>query len=121
MKIEIVYKIRNMITNKYSMGGDPPSFSRFANKGGKIWKKLNHLRLHFLQLDVEELKNYYLDCVVEEIEIRKKEETNVLDFILSYMVEKKRQKELQRIKNEVRWKQDKVERLRKELKELENV
>lgn len=42
-----IYKIRNMKTGLFSMGGSStPYYSRLWSKQGKSWNTLNHVKLH---------------------------------------------------------------------------
>lgn len=55
------YRIRDVYTGEYSLGGSTPTFS---NKG-KIWKEKGHLSNHFRQVR----PNVYRNCVIEELEL----------------------------------------------------
>lgn len=72
-----LYKIKNIDTNEYSLGGSYPRFSPV----GKFWK-LQSLKSHFT-LVKKQLGNLqsYAGCVIEEYEVTK---TKNLDFVINF-------------------------------------
>ena len=104
----IVYKIKRLYDNKYSVGGMTPSF----NNTGKIWKQKGHLTNHLRQAVYGAYyNNEYENCIIVECELSEKEK----DFmsVQEYLNERQmrleeQEKRLQKIKEEqereYRWK-----------------
>lgn len=91
------YRIRNVFTGQYSLGGSHPSFS---NKG-KIWKERGHLSNHFRQVRPE----VYKHCVIEELELTVISEEPTMDWIDDL----NRRKEQEKAARQKRWDDQKRE------------
>ena len=95
----LIYKVRNKVTGKFSTGGISPSFT---NKG-KSWSSIGPLKTHLRQISS---RNYFNDCEVVEYQMVENATTPLNQFYSKEQQKlvslKKKKQDLQR---SIKWSQ----------------
>ena len=69
MNNDKVYRIKDIRTKRYSIGGMPPLFS---NGCGKVWDSLEDIKSHIqLVRHYDECDSFYRFCIIEILELKK--------------------------------------------------
>ena len=71
-----VYKIQDLKTGKYSLGGVPPTF----NKSGKLWTSLKNIKLHLNIIKNNNILEVYKNAIVECYELEHFKDVSVDRF-----------------------------------------
>lgn len=112
-----MYKIKDLKTGKYSMGGNPPTWG----KNGKLWKSERDLNLHFNLIAKNPVYHKsYDDCMVECYELNKIGSIPAFKFVYDAVAKKrlndiKEKKEREARLKRQRWEQ--YQKLREEFEE----
>lgn len=91
---EYIYKIRDLETGKYSLGGSTPSWG----KEGKIWKRSSDVMSHFNLIVEIDYENHYKNAVVECHKVEKVSEISAKHYFEDAQL-KKELKEKEREKS----------------------